>query len=277
LIDSASKQGWLVPQLSLILHLCHFYFEQNKIGRDGPDPIPFAEVGTDGSCAVIEAIQDKGSVKVFGTNEDSETLRQLFLRINTALINSTSTFEPATSTHIFARELVDIVHEPPQGAPLKKLPVVGGAHGWYKLCDKVASVLVCSDIGEAIKPAHDQDACRCYALPSDKYYLAAHMKCMSELCRLAEYTGGVYKLGKDIYLQYGGTISPIKGSNGNGAHVCIWDSMSDFAGGSLLSRRPTIPAQNCTPSLDLITEKGALVFTGGRRSAFRDALESLMR
>jgi hypothetical protein len=273
LIDSASKQGWLVPQLSLILHLCHYYFEQNKIDGDGSDPIPFAEVEPDGSSAVIKAIQNEGSVKVFGANEDSETLRQLFLRINTALINSASTFEPATSTRIFARELVDIVCEPPQGAPLKELRVSGGARGWYKLSDKVASVLVCSNIGDAIKPAHGQDQCRCHTLPSDRYYLAAHMKCMSELCRRAEFTGGIFRLGKDLYWPYAGPVPPIE--DGNRAHVCIWDSISEFCGESLLSKTPTATSQNFTPILDSTSENGAVVFTGGRRSAIRDAFEHL--
>lgn len=55
-IDSDTKQAWLVPFLSLVLHLCHIYIGEFKLPYE-VDLILFAEPSPDGSLAVIEAIE----------------------------------------------------------------------------------------------------------------------------------------------------------------------------------------------------------------------------
>ncbi|TIA33725.1 hypothetical protein D6C78_07349 [Aureobasidium pullulans] len=62
--DCQSHVGWLVPQLSLLLHLCHVYYETYH-GRSGtPDPIPWAQPSPDGASAALEAFSGSSEVVV---------------------------------------------------------------------------------------------------------------------------------------------------------------------------------------------------------------------
>jgi hypothetical protein len=52
--DNGSNQAWLVPQLSLMLHLCHKFFRD--CFPETQDPIPFAKPQPDGSLAALRAL-----------------------------------------------------------------------------------------------------------------------------------------------------------------------------------------------------------------------------
>lgn len=82
LIDSESKQAWLVPMLSLVLHLCHVYFQASNTSNQR-NPIPFAQPSPNGYQAAKIAIADCGSLTVFGseTDEDRLLFRTLLFRI----------------------------------------------------------------------------------------------------------------------------------------------------------------------------------------------------
>jgi hypothetical protein len=187
-IDSESKQVWLVPMLSVVLHLCHRYFQELNLGNLTDNPLPFADPSPDGASEAARVLESSGDVIVFGAVGDphSECLRQLFLRINTNLLNASGTREPSNKKTLFASELMAMITEPGRGSPLKKMKAPADAESWVGLLERVDFVGVCANIGPLIKPEPPSHSpCTCSALPSDRYFLAAHMRCLDALSKRA--------------------------------------------------------------------------------------------
>ena len=192
-IDSDARQAWLVPNLSLIIHLCHRYFEVNKQPNEKRG-IPFVAPSPDGSSAVVAAIMDQGHRIVFEKNTGGsssftsgvgETLRQVFLRISTNLSETWKTRRSPKGNNVFATELMDMIREPGRGSPLKEIEVTDTV-SWRSLVDKVDVVGCCANIGQLIEPViPTPQRCQCHVMPRDQFLLGAHMRCLDELARRA--------------------------------------------------------------------------------------------
>jgi hypothetical protein len=191
IIDSESKQVWLVPLLSVVLHLCHRYFQEVNQGSHMNNPLPFAEPSPDGALAASTVLEANGDTLVFGAEgePDAENLRQLFLRINTNLLTAAGTREPSNRKTLFATELMAMATEPGRGSPLKKMKAPADSESWVGLFEKVDFVGVCSNIGQLIKPEPipPRNPCTCISLPNDRYFLAAHMRCLDALSQREGY------------------------------------------------------------------------------------------
>ncbi|KAK8022649.1 hypothetical protein PG993_013416 [Apiospora rasikravindrae] len=182
-IDTRSKQAWLIPFLSLVLHLCHRYFQEVRLSDEVGNPIPFAEPLPDGAVSAIRTLEGKDDVVVLGRSgePDCENLRQLFLRINTNLLDTSGTREQPKGDAICASELMDAVVQLATGSVLKELTASGDACAWQDLAGKADVIGVCSGIGEAIQPivapgTPVRPGCECLHLPHSLYLLAAHSK-----------------------------------------------------------------------------------------------------
>lgn len=205
-IDSESKQVWLVPMLSLVLHLCHRYFQEVSSGQ-AHNPLPFANPSPDGASEAARVLECNGDVLVFGAagNPDAENLRQLFLRINTNLLNSAATREPPNKKKLFASELMAMVTEPARGSPLKEMKTPADAESWVGLVERVDFVGVCANIGYLIEPDPPfANNCACSALPCNKYLLAAHIRCLDALsqregCTIGHSLNKVCRLGESVF------------------------------------------------------------------------------
>jgi hypothetical protein len=145
IIDTESKQVWLVPMLSLVLHLCHRYFQEINCRGHADDPLPFANPSPDGASEAARVLGSSGDVLVSGVagDADAENLRQLFLRINTNLLNAEGTREQSNKKPLFASELMAMVTEPGRGSPLKKIKAIGDTESWVGLLARVDFVGVC--------------------------------------------------------------------------------------------------------------------------------------
>ena len=213
-IDTHTKQAWLIPLLSLILHLCHIYFQDIKQDRE-VNHIPFAEPSPDGASAVINAIEQNGDLIVTGRGiEDpndpkwcsGETLRQMFLRISTNLLETSAAMERPKGNHIFASELMDLMHEPVRGSHLKEIEISAAMGSWQGLVEKVDVIGCCARIGRLIEPVTPvQRDCQCHVLPENQFLMGAHMRCLDELARRAGSSlnelreGGVCKFGDKAF------------------------------------------------------------------------------
>lgn len=206
IIDSESKQVWLVPMLSLVLHLCHRYF-QEVCGGHAHNPLPFADPSPDGASEAARVLESNGDLLVFGAagDPDAENLRQLFLRINTNLLNSAATREPSSKKKLFASELMAMVTEPGRGSPLKEMKAPADAESWVGLLERVDFVGVCANIGYLIEPDPPfANNCACSALPCNKYLLAAHIRCLDALsqregCTIGHSLNRVCRLGESAF------------------------------------------------------------------------------
>lgn len=191
IMDSKSKQAWLVPMISLILHLCHRYLQDLTADCPGNSPLPYAEPSPDGSSAARLVLEPNGHLIMAGREgkADTETLRQLFLRINTNLLCSAQTREPADSKRIFASELLDLIYQPGRGSPIKRVPMQDYDICWGGLTEAVDFVGVCANLGQTVQPipAANIPVCDCCILPCGRYLLAAHILSLE---RLAQLKGG---------------------------------------------------------------------------------------
>lgn len=208
IIDSESKQVWLVPMLSLLLHLCHRYFQEVSRGSNAiNNPLPFADPSPDGATAATIALESAGETLIFGSagEIDAENLRQLFLRINSNLLNAAGTREPSNRKTLYASELMALVTEPGRGSPLKKMKAPVDAESWVGLLEMVDFVGVCANIGALIKPETPSEiSCACSTLPSDRFLLAAHVRCLDVLSQregkgIMNSPGRVCRLGDKVF------------------------------------------------------------------------------
>jgi hypothetical protein len=230
IIDSQSKQSWLVPLLSLIFHLCHRYIQEFSTGT-GINPLPFVTPSPNGSEAVLAAIDDKGDIIVFGqSGSDHETLRQLIMRINRNLLDTAYTVERPDRNFIYASEIMDVITEPSRGSPLRTVAVSQSTRSWQLLIEKVDVVGVCSNVGHVIQPigpASKIGLCKCYVLPENRDLLAAHLWCLDELARrsgpgLRDNHSSPCNLGSNIIWQPRATWVTCNDHQ----HVPLWDDPS---------------------------------------------------
>lgn len=207
IIDTESKQVWLVPMLSLVLHLCHRYFQETNRGGHIDDPLPFANPSPDGASEAARVLRSSGDVLVSGVagDPDAENLRQLFLRIQTNILDAEGTREQSNKKTLFGSELMAMVIEPGRGSPLKKIKATSMAdtESWVGLLATVDFVGVCANIGRLIEPENSSTKpCSCSTLPSDRYLLAAHMHCLKVLSqRYGENVRNsrVWRLGEKVF------------------------------------------------------------------------------
>jgi len=182
--DVTAQRSWLVPKLSLLIHMAHTWFRNNNPAQDGiadDDPIPFAEPHYDGA-ALVCAFEGQGDIIVCGVGNDTFTLRNLLLGFNINLLKTTTLTEESTGQYLHGFEFMDIISEPGKGAVMKKVKIKK-SRNWLALANLVDAVMFCSDFGEAMTPAEcsSRKNSFCNSLSSGSDYLAAHVSCLREL------------------------------------------------------------------------------------------------
>jgi hypothetical protein len=178
-IDCLDNRSWLVPKLSLMLHMAHAWSARNNLD---PDPIPYAEPCHDGSQAEA-ALRDSGDLVLLGQGPDVFNLRQLLLGLNVNMLQGRYQTEDAGSGKLFGFEFMDIVCEPPTGGNMKRVSVEPQGKCWFGIVNKADAVVVCSNLGQAITPVdeNNQRNPNCNVLPPGSNYLAVSLSCLTEL------------------------------------------------------------------------------------------------
>lgn len=205
--DAHRRIAWLVPKLSLLLHLCHASFEV-----DNPNtlhPIKYAQPSPDGAKAACDAFFNQGDIEISRSGDsiyDRTLLREELVRINANLYNTQKTHEsPETirsglllqkAWKIYASEVNDQLAEAGVGSDLRIIETSNTTsdtvEAWISLVDEVDAVLVCNHLGNAIEssigvcpsnPAASPCKASCAQVPSDKDYLVAHIWCLGKLIR----------------------------------------------------------------------------------------------
>ncbi|KAE9367218.1 hypothetical protein N431DRAFT_429912 [Stipitochalara longipes BDJ] len=206
--DSETKQAWLVPKISLLLHLCHTYFQFYKNSSSQVvDPIPFAVPSADGSQAAEDAFAGNGgTVVIEHSPTDQILLRQVLVDINTCISEAVKTREAPKGSILLGSELMDLVIKPGTGSDLVEVKMSSPADAWLNLVELVDAILVCSKLGQALKPVPEvplpTTPCDCMNLPTQSLYLAAHLWCLEKLlerrnCHVSYLQTAVVEIKKD--------------------------------------------------------------------------------
>ncbi|TIA52405.1 hypothetical protein D6C77_08531 [Aureobasidium pullulans] len=158
--DCKSHIGWLVPQTSLLLHLCHAYNARLSSGKGLADPIPWAKASTDGAAAAGAALRGAGDIVVSRVGDhadDKLLLRQLLVDLNSNLQATQATRQRPKkmfrwTKEVYFAELQDQFLEPDNGSALRVLnpsewPSI---EAWLEITSKVDGLLVCKNLDQAI-------------------------------------------------------------------------------------------------------------------------------
>jgi hypothetical protein len=149
--DCRVKRAWLVPKLSLRLHVAHAFVRYYEL----TDYIPYAEAACDGGAASMQALLGLGNIAITGEGKDPYSLRSLLIGLNLNLLRGRSMTEPPSGRKIYGFEFMDVVTEPPGGGFMKRVEIeLSGIH-WTDILTVVDAVVICAGLGEAITPNSD--------------------------------------------------------------------------------------------------------------------------
>lgn len=256
-VDCSDRRAWLVPKLSLLLHMSHVWIRRHEIY---PNPIPYADAHHVGG-SVEQTLRDCGDIALSGQGEDCLRLRQLLLGLNINLIESRQHTEDATRKKVFGFEFMDIVCEPPQGGLMRKVLTKFGGRSWSALSDLADAVVFCAGLGHAItaEKVENGKCSKCNTLPADSYYLAASLSCLNELITrqgnvLACAQNGEIKISKDHYWKISGNPFGDCTHDDNSSETCWYKTeivqqvdqrsvLSSFRGNGQFQSSPNIPLQ----------------------------------
>ncbi|TIA56853.1 hypothetical protein D6C77_06621 [Aureobasidium pullulans] len=206
--DRQSDIGWLVPQLSLLLHLCHVYYAIHHGTSGQPDPIPWALPSSDGASAALEAFSGSNEVVVTSHGPHKKVLLEnVLLTLNANFMQTHRTKRSPTPTivgskKLYFSELMDQVTQPPGGSPLRVLKTskLPATKAWLDIINHVDALFVCKNIGQAIGfagvlcPSNNTSnpngpsqtptsvtGCQCSEIPQNRGYLVAHINCLQRV------------------------------------------------------------------------------------------------
>lgn len=193
-VDYAEKRAYLVPKLSLVLHLCRVEALRSRPKSAGnvqkPCPVvPAAAPSVDGSQAAMDVLRENAEAILIGSENtaDKTTLRQLVLQVHFELVKAAGLRESPKrvsllGSKVFATELRGLLDRPDTGTPLSMIQDPR-LLAWVRLAALADAVCICSGLGTAIRPVAVGNVpnCECYELPHDRYLLAAHMKCLQHI------------------------------------------------------------------------------------------------
>lgn len=256
-VDCSDGRAWLVPKLSLLLHMSHVWVRRHEIC---PNPIPYADAHHVGG-SVEQTLRDFGDTALLGQGEDCLRLRQLLLGLNINLIESRQHTEDATRKNLYGFEFMDIVCEPPHGGLMRKTVTKPGGKSWYGLSDLADAVVFCAGLGHAItaEKAQNGKSTKCTTLPANSYYLAAPLSCLNELITrqgniLACAQNGEIKISKDHYWKISGNPFEDCAHDNNSSETCWYKTgivqqidqrsgLTLFKGNGQVQSFPNMPLQ----------------------------------
>ncbi|KAK0707692.1 hypothetical protein B0H67DRAFT_495570 [Lasiosphaeris hirsuta] len=197
--DSRQKRGWLVPKLSLLLHMSHAYALRCA---DGPaDRVPFVDGHTDAG-ELIPFLEPLGDRPILGSDANGNAeekgddvgepaaaesvmlFRQLLLGLNTNLLSTVASTQPSGRRQFRGFEFMDVVTTPGRGTCMKSVDLSSSGRVWLDMVNAADAVVVCSDIGEVITPmtsGNHRPSTLCNSVPLDLGYLSATVPCLARL------------------------------------------------------------------------------------------------
>lgn len=180
--DPFEQRAWLVPALSVILHMIHVRFIEYR----SEIHLPYAMASWDGGTAAYSAIICNRHLQIGPQDpKNPYVLQDIVTELWHSLKNLRSKaaarrFLESTTT-LFGYEFMDIANS---STPfrLKKVQIQNSG-GWTDLTQEVEIVLFCSGFGDVIIPQIvEPDACNVWpSVPKGENFLCATIECLKYL------------------------------------------------------------------------------------------------
>ncbi|OAP65508.1 hypothetical protein AYL99_01480 [Fonsecaea erecta] len=269
--DAGQRRCWLLPKLSLLLHMSHAYARRRALPCFR---VPHVDPHAD-AREIIGLLKSSGECPIHEDPAEPFLFRQLLLGLNINLLATVSAVQQSSGKKLYGFEFLDVVTSPGRGSCMKKLELDAAGKAWLDIVNVVDAVVVCSDLGEAITPAEGsgRESPSCNAVPKNRDYLAATLPCLT---RLIERKGGRltpqdgfqgFKISEDSYwLLCGNPFEPcIHGTSGSSSCWKRYDIIQRLEPAKLFK---LLPLPRRTPSAAPVSDiplSGAVVF--GKRVA----------
>ena len=185
--DEARNIGWLVPTLSVILHMAHLWASQKN---DLLASVPHATAQWDAGEAALATIKANVSVELRDelTGEEKLCVGSLVedfmaslnkkFEIQELAKNDPKPTVKAETSKLYGWDLLDIVKG--SSSRRKQLSM---SEGWMTLSEDIL-VLFCQEVGQIIRPAQDARLCNFWnPIPADHRYLIATVSCLQHLSK----------------------------------------------------------------------------------------------
>ena len=197
--DTQERRFWLVPKLSLLLHMSHAYVLNSP---DIPvDNIPFVEGHSDATelISILEPLSDQPTILNPSSTSAPLLIRQLLLGLNINLLLLPPPTKSLSRNHLLGFEYRDVITTPGRGSCMKPLPLPSIRHH-LSLLTSTSAIITCANLGDAITPCPSSPSSPpsprpprpnplCNILPRGQDLLAATIPCLSRLA---------HRLGEDL-------------------------------------------------------------------------------
>ena len=191
--DSGTRRGWLVPKLSVFLHMAQAYAMSFADTMENGVPYVSEHAEAVNLISVLAPLGDRPVLVNGNTGGETETssvagelvLRQLLLGLNTNLLSAVAVVQKSSGKKLHGFEFMDVVTAPGRGTCMKVVTLASTGRRWIELVNQVDAVIVCSDIGQVISPSRALTRPNrwCNSLPTGRDYMAAMLPCLRRLAR----------------------------------------------------------------------------------------------
>jgi hypothetical protein len=164
--DTQSRRCWLVPKLSVLLHMAHYRKHTLNAHQELPK-VPLAQASWDGGNSAKTAVE--GVID----SPAQDKLRSYMMKIwgNLGFAQAKIAQDKRKKRNIHGVDFIEMADPAMSGKSFRKLSLNRSAGGWQYLCRRGLWVVFASSVGEVIEPTAPPAACRVFRLPKDNDYL----------------------------------------------------------------------------------------------------------
>lgn len=215
LYDLGTRQGWLVSQLSVNLHLVHAW-ASTQFDKETLSPkIPHANVSSNGGEAAHSAVKEHATLELREAYASEERLFLLDImksmykamrsRKEAVFKKKSESFRipglPTLSATLYGWDFTEITNV--EGIPTRrKVTINQTSGGWESIIDKNPKILVlfCRNLGNPIRPVDRENLCTSWTpTPLNKDYLTASIPCIHALTKIHSGEDGPPRLTSSHY------------------------------------------------------------------------------
>ena len=175
----ASRQAWLVPTLSFVLHLVHLYVRYYNLKVD----LPYAKARSDGGAAALEAIKGRAEDVILALGDEESNKLTLGKLLNIMCLNilrmapKKSRLPFGAGTQVMGYEFGDIATVDPKITLRKSEYAFNATHeGWSTYFSTRVTFILCKGLGRVIIPDEGETSA-----VMEENMLIAPLRCLEPL------------------------------------------------------------------------------------------------
>ena len=194
--DCGSEMGWLVPELSLLLHVAYAALLKHCPDIDALHRLYYAKAEADGGIAALRTIEECENISLWKTKEDDKEIDFLFRDLIQDFLVWFENRKHAMGTRIEHRELLpsldlrgwdfgDLRDFTAIYRTRKVAYSLWGRPDWWDLAKEPNTLVVFgTDVGQVITPDWQlEQPCRSWtAIPTHHGLFAGSINCLKDIC-----------------------------------------------------------------------------------------------